>query len=312
MEILAPIPNNLFGKTAEKAFSEVRLPFRNSKYSNRIYSNFVHIFCLLYKERLQASYRRFAQLANDMNLQRILCIKRIPHFTTLQKFMQRIDKALLRKLVRACHRIFKMINLECSIDSTGFSLTNPSQHYMRIAGVKARNFVKTSMNIDNLKKIILDIETHTNNSHDTNDFIDLLRHLRGVKIVLADKAYDSTKNFLYVTKSLNAECHIPLRDFPQFRKGYGHKVHLVGARKKRAALFNEQKYHKRSIIESVNSALKRTLGGSVCSRRADNQQKQVMMRALVYNLERMSKGALAWLRVFIGGFLQSPDFRKSF
>ena len=60
-------------------------------------------------------------------------------------------------------------------------------------------------------------------------------------------------------------------------------------RKKAAKLFDKNKYNYRSLIESVNSAIKRTLGSYVCSRRADNQQKQVTIKAIAYNLEQVGR-----------------------
>ena len=75
------------------------------------------------KERLNVSYRRFMQIASENNPQRMLCIKRIPHFTTIQKFMQRISKRVFEKMVRACHKLLCVKEVTASIDGTGFSNT---------------------------------------------------------------------------------------------------------------------------------------------------------------------------------------------
>jgi len=60
-------------------------------------------------------------------------------------------------------------------------------------------------------------------------------------------------------------------------------------------LFDKSKYNYRALIESVNSAIKRTLGSYVCSRRADNQQKQVTIKAIAYNLELIGRAIKLWL-----------------
>jgi IS5 family transposase len=256
-----------------------------------MYNNFVHVFLLVYKERLNVSYRRFVEIASEVKLQRMLCIKRIPHFTTLQKFMQKVPKQLFEKMVRACKKLLGLKELNCAIDSTGISLTNPSHHYLkRVDGVKVKNYVKTSLNVDFKHKIILDVKTHINRSHDTNDFIPLLKNLKNVVTVLADKAYDSTKNLKYVSETLKAEPQIPVREWKQTRKGYGHKPKINGKnRKKMFTNFNKTKYSNRNLVETLNSAIKRTLGSWVCSRKPKNQQKQVTIKALTYNLEIITR-----------------------
>ena len=65
--------------------------------------------------------------------------------------------------------------------------------------------------------------------------------------------------------------------------------------KKAAKLFNQNKYNYRALIESVNSAIKRTLGSYVCSKRADQQQKQVTIKALAYNLEIINRTIKIWI-----------------
>jgi transposase len=53
--------------------------------------------------------------------------------------------------------------------------------------------------------------------------------------------------------------------------------------------FRTKSYNKRSIVESVISAIKRTTGGFVTATKQDNQQKQVILKVLTYNLERLSR-----------------------
>lgn len=279
-----------------RVFEEVRFPLRFSNFSKRMYGNFVHTFLLVYKERLNISYRRFVEIAAENNLQRMLCIKRIPHFTTLQKFMQKIDKRLLERMVRACHRLLNLKDVIASIDGTGFSNTNPSHYYSkRVDGVEVKNYTKTVFLADNKSKLILNVRTRSDHANETLDFIPLVRELRRVlNTILADKAYDSMKNRRFCWSN-SIEVHIPLRERKQTRQGYGHKPKLKNHRWKVLKLFDKDKYRYRNLIESVNSAIKRTLGSYVCSRRADNQQKQVTVRALAYNLEIINRTIKIWL-----------------
>ena len=144
MSVLYPIRVSGFYKLCLRVFGEVRFPMHFSNFSKKMYGNFTHCFLLVYREKLNVSYRRFVEIANENNLQRMLCIKRVPHFTTLQKFLQKIDKSVFEKMVRACHKLLSLKDVEASVDGTGFSNTNPSHYYMkRVDGKKARNYTKT-------------------------------------------------------------------------------------------------------------------------------------------------------------------------
>ena len=143
MNALYPIELSGFYKLCCSVLEEVRFPLRFFYRSKKMYNNFVHVFLIVYKERLNVSYRRFVEIANENRLQHMLCIKRIPHYTTLQKFMQRIDKRLFEKMVRACRKLLKLKDIEASVDGTGFSNTNPSHYYCkRIDGKGAKTIRK--------------------------------------------------------------------------------------------------------------------------------------------------------------------------
>ena len=297
MNALYPIELSGFYKLCIRVLEEVRFPLRFFYRSKKMYNNFVHVFLLVYRERLNVSYRRFVEIADENKLQRMLCIKRIPHYTTLQKFMQRIDKKLFEKMVRACRKLLNLKEVTASIDGTGFSNTNPSHHYIkRVDGVKVKNYTKTLFLSDNKTKLILNIRTHSDHSSETLDFIPLVRELKKIlSCVLADKGYDSKANRRYCWDN-GIEVHIPVREWKQHRQKYGLEPFLKSkCRKKAAKLFDKSKYNYRALIESVNSAIKRTLGSYVCSRRADNQQKQVTIKAIAYNLEQVNRAIKIWI-----------------
>lgn len=290
MNVLYPVKLNTFYVLVEKVFNEVRFPLRFSNFSKRMYGNFTHVFLLVYKEKLNLSYRRFVQVCDEVNLQRMLRIKQIPHYTTLQKFLQKIDKTVFERMVRACKKILNLKDIEASVDGTGFSNTNPSHYYTsRIDNVKVKNYTRTVLLTDNKTKLILNVKTHSDNTNETLDFIPLVKNLsKSLKTVLADKAYDSMNNRKYCWAN-GISVHIPLREWLQYRQGYGHKSHFTKKRYKASKLFNAQTYKHRSLIESVNSSIKRTLGSWVCNRKPNNQQKTVTIKAIAYNIEHIER-----------------------
>ena len=282
------------------------MPLHNFYRSKKMYNNFVHVFLLVMKERLNVSYRRFVQIATEMNLQRMLCIKRIPHFTTIQKALQRLPKTLLERMVRSCKNLLSLNKVEAGIDGTGFSNTNPSHYYTkRVDGVKVKNFTKSVLMADLNSKLVLNMRATGEHEHETRFFIPLIKEIKHSLLrVLADKAYDSTRNRTYCWEN-GIENHIPVREWKHGRNKYGLKTNLHGLRRKAAALFNPETYKRRALVESVNSAIKRPFGAYVCSRRHDNQCKQATIKILAYNLELIGRALKTWLFIIKTTFLQS-------
>ena len=297
--MLYPIRVNNFFDLVEKLCWLANMKNTKSVFSKKMYGNIKLAFLVCYREKLNVSYRRFVEICEENNVQRMLCIKRMPHYTTLQKFVQRIDKKLFEKMVRACRKLLNLKDVTVSIDGTGFSNTNPSHHYLkRIDGVRVKNYTKTVFLADNKTKLVLNIRTHSDHASETLDFIPLVKELKKtITCILADKGYDSKANRRYCWDN-RIEVHIPVREWKQHRQRYGLEPFLKSKyRKKAAKLFDKNKYAYRSLIESVNSAIKRTLGSYVCSRRADNQQKQVTIKTIAYNLEVIGRVIKLWLYI---------------
>lgn len=285
--MLYPVEYNNFYRLVESVCFEVRLPFRFSNFSKKMYGNFVHVFLCVYKEKLNLSYRRFVEVCRENNLQRMLCIKKIPHFTTIQKFIQRMDKKLFEKLVRACRKLLNLKNITAAIDGTGFSNTNPSQYYQnRINAERVKNYTKTVFLTDINTKLILAIDTQSNHTHETIHFKPLVKQLGNcLKTILADKGYDSMSNRKYCWNN-NIDVHIPFRKYERTNR---EEKGLPTKRELHERKFDKNLYNKRALIESVNSAIKQTLGGFVRARTAQNQQKNVTIKALAYNIERIGR-----------------------
>ena len=82
-----------------------------------------------------------------------------------------------------------------------------------------------------------------------------------VHYVVADKGYDSEENRRYVRYQMKAETHILVR------KAQAHALQQHGLlRLRQLRIFDKDVYHRRELVETVHSVLKRTMKGSVSSR----------------------------------------------
>jgi hypothetical protein len=73
----------------------------------KTYTNHQHLFLLVAKEHAKYDYRTFVESLYDSKIPRYIGLKKIPHFTTLQKFAKRLAAKLVDKLVFLTKGLFK-------------------------------------------------------------------------------------------------------------------------------------------------------------------------------------------------------------
>jgi hypothetical protein len=89
-----------------------------------------YIVLLTIRQYEGKSYRLFAEwLVEAYYLRIFLRLSHIPHFTTLQKFTQRINGTLLEKIVSSFITLTNLQQILVGIDSSGFKVTHASQYY---------------------------------------------------------------------------------------------------------------------------------------------------------------------------------------
>jgi len=107
------------------------IPVYNSKYSNCIFTNIQHLFLLVAKEHTNCDYRKFVESLYDSKIPKYISLKRILHFTTLQKVAKRLQARLLEKLVFLTRELFPKQGNFLGVDSTGMGLDHVSSHYCK-------------------------------------------------------------------------------------------------------------------------------------------------------------------------------------
>jgi hypothetical protein len=148
-------------------------------------------------------------------LRLFLGLSRIPHFTTLQKFADRISNTLLEKIISSFIVISSCTkHIFAGIDSTGFKMTHASQYYAERTAAR-RKYAKLSIGADVLQQLICTIKVRrAPTRHDNLDFrpiITRMAEILSLSVVTADKGYDSEDNHLLVREELHALSVIPAR-----------------------------------------------------------------------------------------------------
>jgi hypothetical protein len=185
-----------------------RIPMFLHRKSNHVFTVWQHLVLLTIRQYEGKSYRMFVEwLIEAYYLRLFLGLSRIPHFTTLQKFTERINNALLEKIISSFIVISGTRRVFVGIDSTGFKVTYASQYYTDRTGLR-RKYAKLSIGADVLQQIICTIKIRrAPTRHDNIDFKPILTRIAEIlplSVVTADKGYDSEENHLLVRACMHS------------------------------------------------------------------------------------------------------------
>ena len=284
------IISNKFNKVADfcyELFQIAEMPLHFSKYSNKIYSNYKHLFLLVYKQFRKFTYEELlTDLAGNKSLRIYLGLNKLPHYTTLIKFAQRMPLIILDKLLLAFKKLIPKPR-KVAIDATGITLDNASPHYCKRIGLKTkkRPFMKTTFVVDIERYFILLCKTRKKARHDTKDakpaIKKLAKHYKP-NIFYADRGYDDNNVFELVFEKLKAyplifqkNQHVPKHR----RKGR--------YRKETFDVFDYGEYLQRNNIESLIGVFKKRFNSNVKSRNCKLQKVEILTRVIAFNIDRL-------------------------
>ena len=251
----------------KRLLRRLRVPRYLHRFGPKTYEFYEHLQALIIRAFCKLSYVRVKKLLDMLGI-------RCPSKSALHYTMQRVSSALWQKMLELTSGEMHYL---IALDSTGFSRINPSYHYLRrINGSLPKIPVKLSCTFDTNKKKFCSAKISVLPRHDVKDAKNLLQKTNA-KVIVADKAYDANWLHKYCNEN-NIIAHIPIRE-------YGKSKHNnYSARRNAAKHFRLRTYHRRELIESGNSSLKRKYGSSVSSRSAQMIRAELYLRLNCHNL----------------------------
>ena len=201
--------------TMYRVLRNSRIPLFLHRKSNHVFTIWQHLVLLTIRQYEGKSYRIFVEwLVEAYYLRSYLQLSHIPHFTTLQKFTDRIKNSLLEKIISSFIVISGTKHIFAGIDSSGFKITHASQYYTERTATR-RKYAKLCIGADVLKQIICTIKIRrAPTRHDNIDFRPIITRTSNVlplSLVTADKGYDSEDNHLLVRETFHTLSVIPAR-----------------------------------------------------------------------------------------------------
>jgi len=280
------------------ATAKQSLPAYRHEFSPKKFTQHQLVACLVLKEFFTTDYRGIEDILKDSSdLRKILELREIPHYTTLQKAAQRLtkkntlDKLMKEILAMAVKQKIMKKNVKLSaIDGTGFESHHISRYFVKRKAKGQKTYQMTTYTRYPKVGIVSDCDTHLvlSGIPSRGPYPDIVHFEKAVreaqkntslKILTADAGYDSEKSHIFAREEYNIRTIIPPkigRQTTKLPKGKWRKI--------MATRFNKKLYGQRWQVETVNSMIKRNLGSFLRARSYWSQCREIMLRLFVHNV----------------------------
>ena len=235
------------------------------------------------------------RLAEHRELRQVLGLARVPDFTTLYRFLQRLDDSTIDRAVgetaRRLHGLRRKgrRRARVGVDATGLAQGAVSTYFVRRLhhhGQKPlpwRHWLKWVVVADLDQGFLLSQTARRGPWNDCGNLPAVVgaasQHAR-IGLVLADAEFDSERNHTYIRQQLGAQSVIPAKR--------GKKTwRIQGIRAEMRRAFPHRLYRRRALIESVFSSVKRKLSARAPGRSLRIQRRQALLLGLSFNLYRL-------------------------
>jgi hypothetical protein len=280
---------------------QAALPAYRSKFSKRRFQQpqLLAILCLMRYE--DWTFREAeVRLAEHTELRMALGLRHVPDYTTVYRFLRRLDEAALEQTLNAVvQRLARPPGdrATVAVDATGLTPGAISTFFVKRAkdrgeGFTWRHWLKWTMAVDVDRRFIV---AQTARRGPTNDcatlrpLVDAAHQRVPIGLVLADAEFDSERNHQHIRQTLQAHSVIPA-------KRGGADWRIQGVRAQMRQEFPEHLYRRRALIESIISAVKRKLSARAPGRSLQTQCLQALLLGIAYNIYRLWLFALLGIR----------------
>lgn len=235
------------------------------------------------------------RLAEHGELRQILGLTSVPDFTTLYRFLQRLDDVTIDQAVGETVRRLRGARSKgrrrarVGVDATGLAQGAVSTFFVRRLhhhGQKPlpwRHWLKWVVVADLDQQFLLSQSARRGPWNDCANLptvVEAASRRTRIGLVLADAEFDSERNHIYVRRQLGARSVIPAK---RGKKTW--RIHGVRAEMRRA--FPQRLYRRRALIESLFSSVKRKLSARAPGRTLPMQVRQALLLGLSFNLYRL-------------------------
>jgi len=276
--------------------AKTTLPRYRSRFSKHQFTQpqLLAILCLMRYE--DWTFREAeVRLGEHHELRQALGLASVPDFTTLYRFLQRLeDQTINRAVGQTVRRLggarrTSRRRARVAVDATGLAQGAVSTFFVRRLhhhGQKPlpwRHWLKWVIVVDLDQQFLLAQMARRGPWNDCANLpavVGAASEQTRIGLVLADAEFDSERNHSYIRQQLRARSVIPAK---RGKKTW--RIRGVRAEMRRA--FPRRLYRRRALIESVFSSVKRKLSARAPGRTLPMQKRQALLLGLTFNLYRL-------------------------
>lgn len=282
-----------FARVALEVATAVLPPYR-SRFSKHQFSQpqLLAVLCLMRYE--DWTFRETeVRLREHGELRRVLKLQSVPDYTTLYRFLKRLDKDKIdQALGEAASRLGtagRRRRARVAVDATGLAQGAVSTFFVRRMyphtgqPLPWRHWLKWLVTVDVDRQLLLAQVARRGPWNDCANLpmlVEAANKVLPIGLVLADAEFDSERNHTYVRQQLRARSIIPAK---RGKKTW--RIHGVRAEMRHA--FPRRQYARRALVETVFSTVKRKLSARAPGRTLFTQSRQALLLGLAYNLYRL-------------------------
>jgi len=296
-----PFYNSLWDLTLDVC-REAQIPLYVERHDPKIFTTVQKLFLWFYKVKKKLTLRDLVDDLSTSTLVNYLRLPRIPNFSTLSHFLASMPKRLLQAVEHAVQTMLPSFE-EIIVDSTGFECTHPSHYFCQRIDSKYPNdgFITLHAVVDQEHGFVRTHSTRTRKTHDSKMFKPIVKKIKTkITICRADRGYDSEENYKYLIEERDCTPLILQKNIlKSLKKCTGEH------RREIRAVFDYGNYLQRNKIEAIFSAIKQKYGCALSTKTLRNQHKELLIKIIVYNLERKIRTTILFIILRRKSFQQS-------
>jgi IS5 family transposase len=280
-----------FARVALHCAAAILPPYR-SRFSKHQFTQpqLLAVLCLMRYE--DWTFREAeVRLAEHGDLREVLKLDSVPDYTTLYRFLRRLDDTAIDRVLGETVRRFKTKKprrcARVAVDGTGLAHNAASTFFIRRIEQRPRGMTRWSYWLKYLivgdldRQIILAQRGRQAPWCDCRSLpglVDAARRVTPIGLVLADAEFDTEQNHQHIRQQLGARSIIPAK------RGRSSRVGIRGQMRRH---FPRRIYCQRAKVETIFSIIKRKLSARAPGRTLSMQTRQALLLGLSYNLYRL-------------------------
>jgi hypothetical protein len=281
---------------------KAQVPLYVERHDPKIFTTVQKIYLWLYKIKKKLTLRGLVDDLKSSKVVEYLRLCRVPTFSVLSYFIASLPQRILDIIDDAIQTMLPPFEVAI-VDSTGFECTYPSHYYCRRMNTPfpVDGFITLYALVDYEYGFVRAHRASAKKVHDSKMLKPLVQDLhRKPALLYADRGHDSEENYRFLIEEIGC---VPLILQKNMLKPLDKCT--GDYRRDMREIFDYGEYLKRNKIEGIFGGTKKQYGSTVTTKKVRSQRKEINLKMIIKNLERMIRMKILFLIYRLNTFKQN-------